>query len=155
MSETKTTGKDLKDLVRLASGEGSFSDLKERYESYRVSRQAVVNWNEKLRFWAKREYLEDDIRGVAKSEVLQAGEAFEKFRRKNKGFRGFFLSVLKKHAGNVGENISSLEEVYDEVRDMPYDYDAAEIDQWESPGGFLLGYMSDFEDLKYEDPENR
>ena len=95
-----------------------------RYDSYRVARRAIVERNDNLRFLARRDYLEEDMRGVAKSEVEQAKEALEKFEEENERFQGFFLSVLKKNLNDVEENISFLQEVYDEVRDQPYDDDS-------------------------------
>ena len=44
--------------------------------------------------------------------------------------------------------------VYDEVRYWPYDNDVVQIDEGDSPGGFLMGYICEFDDLKYEEPEN-
>ena len=155
MTETKITRQELRDLIQSASGDGEFSDLTKRYESYRDARGSVVKRNEELRFLANREDLDEIMRFIAKSEIEQAKEALEKFRAENKRSRGFFLSVLKKEIDDVEENISFLQKVYDEVRYLPYDDDDVEIDEGESPGGFLLGYVSDFEDLKYEEPENR
>ena len=59
------------------------------------------------------------MRVVAKSEIEQAKEAQEKFREENEGLRGFFLCTLKKEMNDVEENISFLQEVYDEVRYLP------------------------------------
>ena len=81
----------------------------------------------------------------------EAEEKLGKFRKENKRFQGV-LPVLKENINDVEKNISFLQEVYDEVPDQPYDDDS---DEGESLNDFLEGYICQFDDLKYEEPENK
>ena len=155
MTETKITRQELMNLIHSAGEDGEFADLKKRYESYRAARGSVVEWNEKLRFTANLEYMDEETRWVAESQMEWVKESLEKFRAESERFRGFFLSVLKKEVNDVEANISFLQKIYDEVRYLPYDDEVVQIDEGESPGGFLAGYICEFDDLKYEEPENR
>ena len=83
----------------------------------------------------------------------EAEEKLGKFGKESDILQGFFLSVLKQNLDDIEKNISFLQEVYDEVRGRPYEDDA--IDAVRCPGGLLEGYICQFDDLEYEEPEKR
>ena len=83
----------------------------------------------------------------------EAEEKLGKFGKESDILQGFFLSVLKQNLDDVEKNISFLQEFHDEVRGRPYEDDA--IDALGCPVGLLEGCICQFDDLEYEDPENK
>ena len=83
----------------------------------------------------------------------EAEEKLGKFGKESEILQGFFLSVLKQNLDDVEKNISFLQEFHDEVRGRPYEDDA--IDAVGCPGGLLEGYICQFDDMEYEEPEKR